>query len=93
MLPLSGDLDRSALDREVPTLVCTEVTCTLGDRVTCTLGDRVGLGEDLNWTVRTHVSTSVLLDRVSAWCCVLTHGFRFRRLLSFLPIPGRGRGR
>ena len=85
MLPLSGDLDRSTLDREVPTLVCTEVTCTLGDRV--------GLGEDLNWTVRTHVSTSVLLDRVSAWCCVLNHGFRFRRLLSFLPIPGRGRGR
>ena len=91
MLPLSGDLDRSALDREVPTLVCTEVTCTLGDRVTCTLGDRAGLGEDLNWTVRTHVSTSVLLDRVSAWCCVLNRDFRFRRLL--FPIPGRGRGR
>ena len=83
MLPLSGDLDRSTLDREVPTLVCTEVTCTLGDRV--------GLGEDLNWTVRTHVSTSVLLDRVSAWCCVLSRDFRFRRLL--FPIPGRGRGR
>ena len=49
------------------------------------------MGVDLSWTVRTQVTS--LLDLVVTWCCVPAHDLRFRRLLSFLVIPGMIRGR